>query len=197
MMAAMERIARRARLPMRYSQGFNPRAKLSLPAPRPVGVTGEDELLVLALDEPLAGQEILDRLNAQALIGLTFVRLAELEAKQSPQPRQAHYRQNLPPDRRDAVRRRVEDLQGQDEWIIERVKTRRTRRGQTQRTIRFDLRQAVADIHVDGDQLHFLCVPHQDRWAKPAEVLALTGQDESADVARLVRTRVAFDTDPS
>lgn len=193
----MERIARRARLALHYSQGFNPRAKLSLPAPRPVGVTGCDELLVLALEEQPAPPELLDRLNAQALVGLRFVSAALLEGNQSPQPRQAHYRQDLPPDRRDAIRRRVEDLQGQDEWTVERVKTRRTRRGTRQRTIRFDLRQAVADLRVDGDQLHFLCVPHQDRWAKPAEVLALTGQDESADVARLVRTRVAFDTDPS
>lgn len=44
-----ERGCARARVPVKYTQGFNPHAKLSLPLPRPVGVASDDELLILRL----------------------------------------------------------------------------------------------------------------------------------------------------
>ena len=42
-----ERACARAGVPVKYSQGFNPHPKLSLPLPRPVGVASGGELLVL------------------------------------------------------------------------------------------------------------------------------------------------------
>ena len=46
---AIQRIALRAKVPLRFSQGFNPHPKMSLPLPRAVGVASDDELLVLRL----------------------------------------------------------------------------------------------------------------------------------------------------
>jgi hypothetical protein len=43
------RACARAALPVKYSQGFNPHPRLSLPLPRTVGVESEDELLALRL----------------------------------------------------------------------------------------------------------------------------------------------------
>jgi len=42
-----QRACVRAGINIRYSQGFNPRPRLSLPLPRPVGVESDDELLCL------------------------------------------------------------------------------------------------------------------------------------------------------
>lgn len=42
-----QRACVRAGLKIQYSQGFNPRPKLSLPLPRPVGVASDDELLCI------------------------------------------------------------------------------------------------------------------------------------------------------
>lgn len=47
----LQRACARAGVPVRYSEGFNPHPKLSLPLPRPVGVESEDELLVARLYE--------------------------------------------------------------------------------------------------------------------------------------------------
>lgn len=47
----LQRACARAGIPVRYSEGFNPHPKLSLPLPRPVGVESEDELLVARLYE--------------------------------------------------------------------------------------------------------------------------------------------------
>ena len=61
---AIERIAARAGLPLRYSRGFNPRPKFSVPHPRPVGVAARRDLLVLSLDRDLDPQVL------QALLGV-------------------------------------------------------------------------------------------------------------------------------
>ena len=50
----LERACVRAGLRLRYSEGFNPHPKLSLPLPRPVGVESDEELLCLWVEqEPL------------------------------------------------------------------------------------------------------------------------------------------------
>jgi len=41
-----QRAFARAALPVRYSEGFNPHPRMSLPLPRPVGVEAQEELLV-------------------------------------------------------------------------------------------------------------------------------------------------------
>jgi radical SAM-linked protein len=44
-----QRACARAHIPVKFTEGFNPHPKLSLPLPRPVGVVSDDELLVLRL----------------------------------------------------------------------------------------------------------------------------------------------------
>jgi radical SAM-linked protein len=47
MLRVFQRACVRAGIEIQYSQGFNPRPKLSLPLPRPVGVASDDELLCI------------------------------------------------------------------------------------------------------------------------------------------------------
>lgn len=47
MLRVFQRACVRAGISVLYSQGFNPRPKISLPLPRPVGVESDDELLCL------------------------------------------------------------------------------------------------------------------------------------------------------
>ena len=50
MARAWERAIRRARLPLAYSQGFNPQARMHFAAALPVGFTGQAELIDVFLD---------------------------------------------------------------------------------------------------------------------------------------------------
>ncbi len=52
-----QRACVRAGINIRYSQGFNPRPKLSLPLPRPVGIESDDELLCLKVNKGIRAQE--------------------------------------------------------------------------------------------------------------------------------------------
>jgi radical SAM-linked protein len=49
MLRVVQRACVRVGIRVLYSQGFNPRPKLSLPLPRPVGVESDDELLCLRI----------------------------------------------------------------------------------------------------------------------------------------------------
>ena len=49
MLNVFQRATVRAGINPQYSQGFNPRPKISLPLPRPVGVESDDELLVMSV----------------------------------------------------------------------------------------------------------------------------------------------------
>lgn len=61
---AWERAIRRARLPLAYTQGFNPQPRLQFAAALPVGFTGEAELADVFLNEALEPAEFLARLTA-------------------------------------------------------------------------------------------------------------------------------------
>jgi len=50
-MRLWERALRRARIPLAYSEGFNPRPRISLAAPLSVGVTSEAELMDIFLSK--------------------------------------------------------------------------------------------------------------------------------------------------
>lgn len=67
---AWERAIRRARLPLAYSQGFNPQARLHFAAALPVGFTGEAEIADVFLNEALDSAEFLARLSAALPLGI-------------------------------------------------------------------------------------------------------------------------------
>ncbi len=60
-----ERTLRRARVPLRYSQGFNPRPKLQFALPLPTGCGGEAEWLDLWLEEPWTPAQVEEALAGQ------------------------------------------------------------------------------------------------------------------------------------
>ena len=65
-----ERLLRRSSLPIRYSQGYNPRARLNLASALPLGVVSEAELLDFWLDEALPTEAVAKALAQNSLPGL-------------------------------------------------------------------------------------------------------------------------------
>ena len=64
LLRTFERAMRRAKLPLAFSQGFNPRPRFSIYIPLPVGATSEAELANIDLAERLPLGEVTQRLNA-------------------------------------------------------------------------------------------------------------------------------------
>ena len=75
-----ERALRRAGLPLAYSAGFTPHARISFALPLAVGVTGGAELVEVYFVEAVAPAEAQRRLAAQLPRGLSVLAVAEEDA---------------------------------------------------------------------------------------------------------------------
>lgn len=68
----MMRILARADLPLWYTQGFNPHAKLVFGLPLPLGCAGERELMDIRIERDMPCDEILERMRRATVPGITF-----------------------------------------------------------------------------------------------------------------------------
>lgn len=73
LMKAFERALRRAKLPIAYSQGFNPHPQMVFGLPLSVGVTSEAEYADFELTEDIQPDEFMRLLNSQLPSGLNVV----------------------------------------------------------------------------------------------------------------------------
>jgi radical SAM-linked protein len=76
-----ERALRRAGVPLAYSQGFNPQARLQLASALPLGYTGTAEVMDVILDEPMPPAEFSARVHPVLPAGLTISAVEEVEIK--------------------------------------------------------------------------------------------------------------------
>jgi radical SAM-linked protein len=81
-----ERALRRARVPLAYSQGFNPRPKLLFAAALPVGCTGRAEMLDLLLERRVELRTFASDLKEQLPGGLELRSISEVALALPPLP---------------------------------------------------------------------------------------------------------------
>ncbi|MDO8683306.1 MAG: TIGR03936 family radical SAM-associated protein [Armatimonadota bacterium] len=122
----LERAIRRAQTPVEFSQGFNPRPRLSFGPALPLGATSDAELIVLRLDNPIEPSELMERLNTQLPEG---IRVTDAKSVQEGQPalqiiQGCSYIVRLVCRAEDpiaAVKNAIEDFMAQNEVIAERM----------------------------------------------------------------------------
>lgn len=78
---AWERTLRRARLPLAYSQGFHPQARLNLAAALPLGFTSEAEILDAWFEEDLGLDQIESALSVSLPPGIRLNSMAFVDLK--------------------------------------------------------------------------------------------------------------------
>ncbi len=78
---SMERTLRRAKLPLDYSKGYNPRVKLNLSTALPLGCTSTTELADFWLVNHVDKDEVLQAVRAAAPPGLSFVSVEMVDLK--------------------------------------------------------------------------------------------------------------------
>lgn len=72
----MQRALARARLPVWFTQGFNPHLYLTFPLPLSLGFESRYEMMDIRLTGPLPAEEVQERLNAQLPEGLLVFEVA-------------------------------------------------------------------------------------------------------------------------
>jgi radical SAM-linked protein len=78
MMRFWERVLRRSKAPISYSEGFSPHAQIAMIAPLSVGMTGRAELIDVFLAEPMQPGEFWDRLQACLPPGITIIAVEDV-----------------------------------------------------------------------------------------------------------------------
>lgn len=184
-----QRALARARLPVRHSQGFNPHARLSIPVPRPVGLSSEAEALVVEFDEPISADDVLTRLAAQLPAGMQLFAARPLASGESVQPELVRYRLDVDPLKRDELAASITRLMDATTLPIERI----NRKDGTRRTI--DVRSYLDDLTMSEQGIDFALRVTQRGTAKPSEVAALLGFDARTINHRIHRLAVQWRND--
>jgi radical SAM-linked protein len=163
-----ERTLRRARLPLAYSQGFNPRPKINLGAALPLGFTSDCEIIEFWLDGTQPQNEIVTRLREAAPPGIEIHTIEEIEPKAPKIPNlidSAKYQVTLLEP--------VSDLNQRVSDVVKAETLPRERRGKP-----YDLRPLVEDIQVPDEQhLALQLAARSGATGRPEEVLLALGID--------------------
>src|SRR6185503_1780822 len=85
LMRAMMRAVRRAALPVRLTEGFNPRPRIVFPVALEVGVASLDEVAEIELTQCIATQEVLARLSSAFPPGLVLKTVRDLPPRRAGQ----------------------------------------------------------------------------------------------------------------
>jgi radical SAM-linked protein len=185
LMRCLERMLRRAEIPMAATQGFNPRPKITFALALGLGIEARAEVVDLELCEPMDPSALLARLAAVAPPGLVFFEACTLPPGTSPpQPRTVEYCIPVLDDRRAQARSALETLLARETWPF-------TRR-RADRELSFDLRQQVLKAELTSDGvLRFRLIVSPGGSVRPEELLeALALRDLLDHGAVLTRTNV-------
>ena len=188
LLRCLERMLRRARIPMAVTQGFNPRPKMTFALALGLGIEGQSEVVDLEFSEPLEPSELFSRLTAVAPPGFDWIDVRPLPANATPpHARTVEYCMPVLDERRAMAQSNLQSLLTSASWLLIR---RRPNREST-----FDLRPELvaAELTAEG-LLRFRLKVSPDGSARPEELLeALALRDLLDTGAVLTRTDVELD----
>lgn len=181
-----ERAARRAALPLAYSQGFHPQPKLQLAAALPLGFSSRCEVADLRLESAVEISSLAERLRQALPEGLQILGVEEVDERAAPLQTRvdfAEYEVTLPPEADEiALRPRLEAL-------LQAETLPRERRGKP-----YDLKPLIAALELlqrDGRLRLFLrLAAREGATGRPEEVLAAL--EIPFETTQIERTRLIF-----
>ncbi|MBM3126721.1 MAG: DUF2344 domain-containing protein [Chloroflexi bacterium] len=182
-----ERAARRAGLPLAYSQGFHPQPKIHFATALPLGFSSRGEVLDMRLKEELPPEEITARLQDSLPEG---IRVLQVEAVEERAP--ALQTQVLSATYEIRLMEKVDgaDLTARVKKIMQSESLLRARRGKP-----YDLRPLIEMINVITEAggetwLRMTLAAREGATGRPDEVIEELGLP--AESIRVERTRLIF-----
>ncbi len=195
-----ERAARRAELPLAYSQGFHPQPKMNMAAALPLGFSSRCELLDMKLEQDIALESLPTRLNSTLPSGLQVVEVEQVDERAP-----ALQTQVLSAEYEVTLTETVDEseLKQKVDSVIESKSIPRERRGKT-----YDLRPLIDELRIlesDGlpstqehtpsghstlQKIFMRLAAREGATGRPEEVLDMLGI--AFEGTRIERTRLIF-----
>jgi radical SAM-linked protein len=183
LVSSITRAIRRARIPVRYTQGFHPKPKLSFGNPLPVGTESMDERFIVWIPAPFDRSGIIDALNRELPDGIA-VNSFQL-SRRLPQPKALHYR--IRHTRPVFVQERIDAFGGSREWTVERTNPKGKRKI-------LDLKRLIGNIERRTDnELHLVLDQSAGVSARPAEVVQSIFDLDVSDVEELAIMKMPWE----
>ena len=189
-----ERACIRAGIDLRYSCGFNPRPKLSLPLPRSVGVESDNELLCLSVDcarlpqEPNLQSRIKAGLTGQIPQGLELLEVSIAGTKVSFQPGAATYIFTVRQEYlNEDLKRRIKHLLASESLDIQRRKGKKNSKFKN-----IDVRGFLKSIKLAGADITVECQISSAGSIRVDELLELLELDAEKLAAPIRRTNIKW-----
>jgi len=184
-----ERALSRAQLPVKFSEGFNPRPQLSFPVPRAVGITGEAEVLLVGFSEPIDPEVVLSRLGEQMPAGIKMLAARSLEGKGKLRVDCAYYAVEITTEQSAAVSLALRGILESRTWFVKRT----VQEGEPGKMI--DLRSFLVEACADAGELRWTLSVTDKGTVRPAEFLSAVGLDPRMFLHRVRRTAVRLSGD--
>ncbi len=168
LMRCLERMARRAGLPLAQSQGFNPRPKIAFTLALALGIEGHHEVVEIELAGPMEPTEVLHRLAAVSPPGLDWLEAEDPGPGRPAQAGAVRYALPIPADRREDARAALADFLARDRWPYTRHRP--------DRTVEIDLRPFLLDADLPPEGiLRFRLKMSPSGSARPEELIEALG----------------------
>ena len=187
-----ERAARRALLPLAYSQGFHPQPKMNMAAALPLGFSSRCEVMDMRLEHDISLQDLPTRLNGTLPSGLQVVDVQQVDERAPALQTQvvsSEYEVTLT----EAVDR--SELDRKIESVMESKAIPRERRGKI-----YDLRPLIEELSAtptpvlegegQGVRVFMRLMAREGATGRPEEVLDVLGL--AFEGTRIERTRLLF-----
>jgi radical SAM-linked protein len=187
---ALERTIRRAKLPLTYSQGFNPHPKISIASALPLGFSSEAEVADIWLNEVLPLKEVNQKLNSALPPGIQIneIKAAELSEPKLQNSLRSAFFNVLLKEPINELEKVIKEFLDADEVLFEKIK-----KGKKRVT---NIREFVFSIEIienddDGNQqLNLHLSAKEGKTGRPDVVLAKLGIDPLS--TRIHRTELIF-----
>lgn len=178
-----ERAARRAELPLAYSQGFHPQPKLNIASALPLGFSSRCEVLDMRLEHEIPLEGLREKLQETLPTGIQVLDIEHVDDKLPALQTlvtSAEYEVTLT-EAADGS-----DLERRIDSILNAESILRERRGKT-----YNLRPLIEELKIENpDRIFMRLAAREGATGRPEEVLDLLGI--AFETTRIERTELIF-----
>jgi len=185
-----ERAARRAELPLAYSQGFHPQPKMNIAAALPLGFSSRCEVLDMRLEHDIQLGGLREKLQATLPTGIQVTNVESVDERAPTLQTQvvsAEYEVSLAEASSTALRANGSEVKRKIESILETESIIRTRREKE-----YDLRPLIEALDLLDGKIFMKLAAREGATGRPEEVLDMLGI--AFEDTRIERTRLIFQT---